>query len=51
MGGGHSVEDHYLHINVITFWGEVANLGGGGDSPKTDLQEALMLILFYINLP
>ena len=27
--GEHSVEDHYLHINGIIFWGGVANFFGG----------------------
>ena len=26
--GEHSVEDHYLHINGIIFWGGVGNFGG-----------------------
>ena len=31
-GGEHSIEDHYLHINGIIFWGGVANFWWG-DSP------------------
>ena len=32
-GGEHSIEDHYLHINGIIFWGGVANFGWGDPPP------------------
>ena len=57
-GGEHSVEDHYLHIMGIIFWGESPFFVGGGDSPppkkKPGLQEALRVYqhtLYFQNTP
>ena len=52
-GGGHSVEDHYLHEKKVKKWNFTGQyfVGGGGahfwggDSPKISLQKALIPLL------